>query len=270
MNGPEDQIPRELREALGRLVPDEPPAPSPALAAFMAAGEVPAGSATPTEKGDPSVTAASNVHGPAPQVAGLPKRRRTVKQLIWTGLRAAAQAGLVTKLVVGGSAVALAGAGLAAASLPSSDETPATVVSTQTATPGDDTTEASETKAPEATESESAEATRTKTPEASESESPEPEETRASVPAPVKTAEASDDETEHAAATERARETEQAHETEHAQETEGSEDSEHAGDSDTEQATATATESHDSGEQSGDPTGDTTEGSGDGGDGSHD
>lgn len=64
------------------------PAPAPGLAAVLAGGFSP-------EKGDLLATAASNVTGPAPQAAGLPKRRR--RNMIEVLLAKLASAGLVAK-----------------------------------------------------------------------------------------------------------------------------------------------------------------------------
>jgi len=64
------------------------PVPTPGLAAVLAGGFSP-------EKGDLLATAASNVTGPAPQAAGLPKRRR--RNMIEVLLAKLASAGLVAK-----------------------------------------------------------------------------------------------------------------------------------------------------------------------------
>ena len=79
-----------------RMSAEAVPTPSPALTAALAAG-------ISTEKGDRPATAASNVHGPARRVSGLPK---------WRALRMKIK-GLLAGLGVAGK-VAL-GAGLAAA-----------------------------------------------------------------------------------------------------------------------------------------------------------
>ncbi|MDP9404208.1 MAG: hypothetical protein M3P85_12980 [Actinomycetota bacterium] len=73
-----------------RLAAEGPvPVPSKALAAVLAEGFSP-------EKGDLPATAASNVTGPAPQAAGLPKRRskRMIITELLAGLSIAAKAGL--------------------------------------------------------------------------------------------------------------------------------------------------------------------------------
>jgi hypothetical protein len=80
------------------------PTPSPALQAALAAG-------FSTEQGDLPVTAASNVHGPAQQVAGLPKWR-TAKMKIQGAL---AGLGLAGKLALGSSVAFAAMTGAAAA-----------------------------------------------------------------------------------------------------------------------------------------------------------
>jgi len=96
-----------------------PPAPSPALAVVLDAGF-----SHPSEKGDLPVTAGSNVHGPAPQAAGLPKWKEE-RDMPVTGVLA----GLLAKIgglgtaakaaVAGATAVATMGlAGGAAGILP--------------------------------------------------------------------------------------------------------------------------------------------------------
>ena len=86
------------------------PPPSAALASVLASGLT-------TDKGDLAATPASNVTGPAPQVAGLPKwRRRTMVETLLSGIVAklaalgvAAKAGLGLSMAaasVGGAAVA--------------------------------------------------------------------------------------------------------------------------------------------------------------------
>jgi hypothetical protein len=90
-------------EDLGAAASGPAPATKPALAMLLAQG-------FSTEKGDLPATAASNVTGPAPQAAGLPKWRK--KMLISELL-----AGLVTKLAgLGMAAKAGMGLTLAAAS----------------------------------------------------------------------------------------------------------------------------------------------------------
>jgi hypothetical protein len=88
-----------------RLAAEGPvPVPSPALAAVLAEG-------FSTDKGDLPATAASNVPGPATQVAGLPKRRskRMVVTELLAGLTMAAKAGL--GLTMAAASVTAAGAG---------------------------------------------------------------------------------------------------------------------------------------------------------------
>lgn len=80
------------------------PEPTVALAAVFAAG-------LSTEKGDLPVTAAGNVPGPASQVAGLPKRSKTVIEVLLAKLAAA---GLVAKTGLAAGALTL-GATAAAA-----------------------------------------------------------------------------------------------------------------------------------------------------------
>ena len=81
-----------------------PPVPSTALAAVLTAG---LSGVSPTEKGDLLATAASNVHGPAPQAAGLPNWKEETHMPV-TGILA----GLLAKLAGAGTAAkaALAGA----------------------------------------------------------------------------------------------------------------------------------------------------------------
>lgn len=81
-----------------------PPVPSTALATVLTAGF---SGFSPTEKGDLLATAASNVHGPAPQAAGLPNWKKETDMPV-TGMLA----GLLAKLAGAGTAAkgALAGA----------------------------------------------------------------------------------------------------------------------------------------------------------------
>ena len=82
-----------------------PPRPNASLAAVLAAG-------FSTEKGDLLVTAASNVNGPAPQAAGLPKWRKRHSMIpvgLLTGLAAKIVAG-VTAGLAGVTAIGAAGA----------------------------------------------------------------------------------------------------------------------------------------------------------------
>ena len=80
------------------------PIPSPALAAALASG-------LSIDKGDLPATAASNVHGPAPQVAGLPKWRRLRMKIqgFLAGL------GVAGKVALGASLAAAATTGAGAA-----------------------------------------------------------------------------------------------------------------------------------------------------------
>jgi hypothetical protein len=84
---------------------DVGPVPAPALTSLFAAGVL-------TDKGDLLVTAGSNVHGPAPQVAGLPKRKK--RNVIEAALGKLAALGLIAKLAAATGAVALAGTAIAA------------------------------------------------------------------------------------------------------------------------------------------------------------
>ncbi len=93
------------------------PAPSAALASVLASGLA-------TEKGDLLATAASNVTGPAPQAAGLPKwRRRTMVESVLSGIMAKlAGLGVLAKAGLGlGVAVASVG-GAAAAGVPAAQD----------------------------------------------------------------------------------------------------------------------------------------------------
>lgn len=81
------------------------PEPTPALATLFTDG-------LSTEKGDLPATAASNVTGPAPQAAGLPKWRK--RTMIETALAKLASLGLAAKLGVAAGAVTLAGSAAAA------------------------------------------------------------------------------------------------------------------------------------------------------------
>jgi hypothetical protein len=87
-----------------RIAAETVPTPSPALQAALTAG-------LSTEQGDLPVTAASNVHGPAQQVAGLPKWR-TAKMKI-KGL--VAGLGLAGKVALGSSVAFAATTGAGAA-----------------------------------------------------------------------------------------------------------------------------------------------------------
>jgi hypothetical protein len=90
-------------EEVRYAVSGNPPAPSGALAAVLAAG-------LSTEKGDLLATAASNVTGPAPQAAGLPKWRKQQQMPSPAGFLA----GLVAKLTGLGTAVKTAVATISA------------------------------------------------------------------------------------------------------------------------------------------------------------
>jgi hypothetical protein len=81
------------------------PAPSPALAALFAAGGI------STDKGDLPATAASNVHGPAPQVSGLPKWRKLSMHI----KRYVAGLGIAAKVAMGAGIAAAATTGAGAA-----------------------------------------------------------------------------------------------------------------------------------------------------------
>src|SRR2546423_1496252 len=87
-----------------RAATGDAPAPSPALAALFAGG-------ISTDKGDLPATAASNVHGPARQVSGLPKWRKLsmhIKGYI-AGL------GIAAKVAMGAGIAAAATTGAGAA-----------------------------------------------------------------------------------------------------------------------------------------------------------
>ncbi|HET7718867.1 MAG TPA: hypothetical protein VFK43_02790, partial [Acidimicrobiales bacterium] len=66
---PLDDALAPFAEEVRFAVSGPPPVPSMSLAAVLTAGF---SGVSPTDKGDLLVTAASNVHGPAPQAAGLP------------------------------------------------------------------------------------------------------------------------------------------------------------------------------------------------------
>lgn len=83
-----------------------PPVPSMSLAEVLTAGF---SGVSPTEKGDLLATAASNVHGPAPQVAGLPKWKEETDMPV-TGILAS----LLAKLAGAGTAAKGALAGVTA------------------------------------------------------------------------------------------------------------------------------------------------------------
>ena len=99
----DDAIPASFAEEVRFAVSGSPPVPSMALAAALKAG------ISPSEKGDLLVTAVSNVNGPAPQVAGLPKWREETNMPI-TGVLA----GLVAKVTGLGTAAKAAMAGVTA------------------------------------------------------------------------------------------------------------------------------------------------------------
>ena len=101
---PLDDALAPFAEEVRFAVSGPPPAPSPALASVLAAGF-----SHPTEKGDLLVTAASNVHGPAPQAAGLPNWKEE-NVTMPTGLLA----GLLAKLASAGTAAKAAVAGATA------------------------------------------------------------------------------------------------------------------------------------------------------------
>jgi hypothetical protein len=112
----DDAFPAQFAEEVRFAVSGPPPLPSSALAAVLAGGLC----TNPTEKGDLLVTAASNVHGPAPQAAGLPKNWRNEREMsvsggVLSGLLAkvagigtAAKAALATATAV--TTIGLAGA----------------------------------------------------------------------------------------------------------------------------------------------------------------
>ena len=101
---PLDDVTAPFAEEMRFAVSGPPPVPSMSLAAVLTAGF---SGVSPTEKGDLLATAASNVHGPAPQAAGLPNWKEETDMPI-TGFFAAALA----KLAGAGTAAkaALAGA----------------------------------------------------------------------------------------------------------------------------------------------------------------
>jgi len=98
-------------ENLGEVASGPAPVLKPALATLLTEG-------FSTEKGDLSATAASNVTGPAPQAAGLPKWRRKmlISELLaglatkLAGLGAAAKAAVGLTLAGAGASVTAAGA----------------------------------------------------------------------------------------------------------------------------------------------------------------
>ena len=113
---PDDLIPAAFAEEVRFAVSGPPPAPTPALAAVLASGF-----SSPHDKGDLLVTAASNVHGPAPQVAGLPtwRREKVVSEGVFAGLLAklsglgtAAKAAMATATAVTTMGMAGAAAGV--------------------------------------------------------------------------------------------------------------------------------------------------------------
>lgn len=101
---PLDDALAPFAEEVRFAVSGPPPAPSPALATVLRAGF-----SHPTDKGDLLVTAASNVHGPAPQAAGLPNWKEE-NVTMPTGFLA----GLLAKLGCAGTAVKSAVAGATA------------------------------------------------------------------------------------------------------------------------------------------------------------
>ena len=103
---PVDDALAPFAEEVRFAVSGPPPVPSESLAAVLTAGF---SGISPTEKGDLLVTAASNVHGPAPQVAGLPNWKEETDMPI-TGFFTAALA----KLAGAGSAAKAALAGVTA------------------------------------------------------------------------------------------------------------------------------------------------------------
>jgi hypothetical protein len=109
----------DVRKA-GEAVPN----PSPALAAALASG-------LSIDKGDLPATAASNVHGPAPQAAGLPKWRRLRMKIqgFLAGLGVAGKVALGASLA---AAAATTGAGAAGVLPPSVQHVVATTVSAVT------------------------------------------------------------------------------------------------------------------------------------------
>src|SRR3954451_11005565 len=111
----DDAFPAQFAEEVRFAVSGPPPVPSAALAAVLNGGL----SANPTDKGDLLVTAASNVHGPASQAAGLPnwrnEREMPVSGGVFSGLLAkvagigtAGKAALATATAV--TTIGLAGA----------------------------------------------------------------------------------------------------------------------------------------------------------------
>lgn len=103
----DDAVPAAFAEEVRFAVSGPPPVPSAALAAVMVAGISTA--VHPADKGDLLVTAASNVNGPAPQVAGLPKWREE-KSMGASGVLA----GLLAKVSGVGTAAKATVAGIAA------------------------------------------------------------------------------------------------------------------------------------------------------------
>jgi len=116
----DDAFPAQFAEEVRFAVSGPPPVPSPALAAVLAGGISAQPTAVhPNDKGDLLVTAASNVHGPASQAAGLPnwrnEREMSVSGGVFSGLLAkvagigtAAKAALATATAV--TTIGLAGA----------------------------------------------------------------------------------------------------------------------------------------------------------------
>src|SRR4051812_18688729 len=120
----DDAFPAQFAEEVRFAVSGPPPVPSSALAAVLAGGLSTPTAVHPTEKGDLLVTAASNVHGPAPQAAwpafGDTARWRNEREMsvsggVFSGLLAkvagigtAAKAALATATAV--TTIGLAGA----------------------------------------------------------------------------------------------------------------------------------------------------------------
>jgi hypothetical protein len=81
----DDAFPAQFAEEVRFAVSGPPPVPSAALASVLAGGVSNPTDVHPTDKGDLLATAASNVHGPAPQAAGLPKNWRNESDMDFSG-----------------------------------------------------------------------------------------------------------------------------------------------------------------------------------------
>jgi hypothetical protein len=116
-----------LVEDLGVAASGSEPTLQPALATLLAEG-------FSTEKGDLPATAASNVTGPVPQAAGLPKWRKKMSGLLAGLIAKLAGLGLVAKvgLGLGVAAASVTGAGAAGALPDAAQHAVATVVGSAT------------------------------------------------------------------------------------------------------------------------------------------